>query len=158
MERRRTLGSEGEDLEKEFELLCEIDVSNFATMNSVMFEETCNCSEILLIWTDMENSTTLDSTVMVGINDIPVDCGRPRSSKNGNKLNGYTLYKLLNGCGTISLGATGAYNKTNFSGNPGNSVIPFNLIPITERFRKIKIYNGGTQYYAIAGTIKVYGR
>lgn len=145
-------------MEKEFELLGEIDVSEFAAMNSVIFEKTCNCSEILLIWTDMENSTTLDSTVMVEINDISADCGRPKTSKNGNKLNGYTLYKLLNGCGTISLGSMGAYNKTLFGGNPGNSVIPFNLMPITERFRKIKIYNSGTQYYATSGTIEVYGR
>ena len=158
MERRRTLGSEGEEMEKEFELLGEIDASKFASTNSVMFEKTCDCSEILLIWTDMENSTTLDSAVMVEINDILADCGRPRTSKNGNKLNGYTLYKLLNGCGTISLSVAGATNKTMYSGNPGNSMIPYNLMPITERFKKIKIYNSGTQYYAIAGTIKVYGR
>lgn len=39
-----------------------------------------------------------------------------------------------------------------------NVMIPYNLMPIAEKFRKIKIYNGGTQYYATSGTIKVYGR
>lgn len=58
MERRRILGSEAESMiNEEFELLGEIDVSNFAFVNSVMLEKTCDCSELLLIWTDMENST-----------------------------------------------------------------------------------------------------
>lgn len=105
MEGRRTLGSEVAEsmINEEFELLGEIDVSNFAFVNSVMFEKTCDCSELLLIWTDMENSTNTDSTVMVKINDIVADCGAPRTSKSGSKKNGYTLYKCLNGCGTIAV-------------------------------------------------------
>lgn len=160
MERRRTLGSEVTEsmINEEFELLGEIDVSNFAFVNSVMFEKTCDCSELLLIWTDMENSTNTDSAVMVKINDIAADCGTPRTSKRGSKKNGYTLYKCLNGCGTIAVSHTGAGSKTMYSGNAGNVMIPYNLMPIAEKFRKIKIYNGGTQYYATSGTIKVYGR
>lgn len=58
MLRRRALGNEVESMiNEEFELLGEIDVSNFAFVNSAMFEKTCDCSELLLIWTDMENST-----------------------------------------------------------------------------------------------------
>ena len=106
----------------------------------------------------MENSTNTDSTVMVNINDIAADCGAPRTSKKGSKRNGYTLYKCLNRCGTIAVSHTGAGSKTMYSGNAGNVMIPYNLMPIAEKFRKIKIYNGGTQYYATSGTIKVYGR
>lgn len=157
--RRRILGEVAESMiNEEFELLGEIDVSNFAFVNSVMFEKTCDCSELLLIWTDMENSTNTDSMVNVNINDIYVDCGTPKTSKSGSKRNGYTLYKCLNGCGTISVSHNGATSKTMYGGNAGNVVIPYNLMPITERFRKIKIYNVSTQYYATSGTIKVYGR
>jgi hypothetical protein len=64
----------------------------------------------------------------------------------------------LNGCGTIAVSHTGASSKTMYSGNAGNAMIPYNLMPIAEKFRKIRIYNGETQYYATSGTIKVYGR
>lgn len=159
MERRRILGEVAESMiNEEFELLGEIDVSNFAFVNSVMFEKTCDCSELLLIWTDMENSTDTDSAVIVMINDIVAKCGAPKTSKSGSKKNGYTLYKCLNGCGTIAVSHNGANSKTMYSGNAGNVMIPYNLMPIAEKFRKIEIYNSETKYYATSGTIKVYGR
>lgn len=156
--RRRILESEGDNVNEEFKLLGEIDVSNFASANAVMFEKECDCSEIVLIWTDMTNSSNLDSTLDMKINDIAVDCGKPKTSKNGSKANGYTFLKILNGCGTIVLCPNGSISKTMYNGNPGNVMIPYNLIPITSRFRKIKISNISTQYYATAGSIEIYGR
>ena len=142
----------------EFELLGEVDVSNFASVNTTIFTKSCNCNELLLVWQDMSNGANLDSNIKVEINDIFVECGNPRTARSGSKLSGYTLYKLLNGCGTISLSTNGATNKTMHSGNAGNAIIPYNLIPVTEKFTKIELCNVGTQYFATNGTIKIYGR
>lgn len=159
MERRRTLrAEEGNEMNTEFELLGEADVSNFAAVNTTIFLKSCNCNELLLVWEDMSNGANLDSNIKVKINNILVECGNPRTARSGSKLSGYTLYKLLNGCGTISLSTNGATQKTMYSGNAGNVMIPYNLIPVTEKFTKIELYNIGTQYFATSGTIKVYGR
>ena len=159
MERRRTIiGDETIDMNnKAFELLAEINVSEYAEANSVMLQKNIDCSELILVWEDIKNSTTTNSYIKVLINNQSIECGWILSG--GNKaLNGYSRIELLEGVGTVGTNTSGAILKTNYRGNGTAIECPYNLCPITERFFDLKIKNVETQYYAVSGIIKVYGR
>lgn len=159
MERRRTIiGDETIDMNnKAFELLAEINVSDYGKANSVMLQKSIDCSELILVWEDIKNSTTANSFIRVLINNQRIECGQILSGGN-TALSGYSRIELLEGVGTIGTNTTGALLKTNYRGNGSAYEHQYNLFPITERFFDLKIMNVETQYYAVSGTIKVYGR
>lgn len=159
MRRRRTIiGDETIDMNnKAFELLAEINVSDYAEANSVMLQKSIDCSELILVWEDIKNSTTTNSCINVLVNNQRIECGWILSGGN-TALNGYSRIELLEGVGTIGTNTSGAISKTNYRGGGMAHEHPYNLSPITERFFDLKIKNVETQYYAVSGTIKVYGR
>lgn len=158
MERRRTLGSEVENvMNEEYELLGEVDISKFGS-GETLFEKDCNCSEIVLIWNDMVNGSNTASTVDVLVNNVALGAGRPKTAKSGSALNGYSIIKILEGIGCLALNSSGAISRTMYAGNTQAVETPYNLLPITDRIKKIILKNSTTAYHATGGHIKIYGR
>ena len=147
----------------DFELIGTVDFSQegmAAASGGVTFEVT-DVSEIVLVYNDLVNSTSSNSTVWVLLNtssEYIESTLRPDSGKSGTPANGWVFIKPLPGVGLTGIQSSSAISATNYT--LGNAKTPYNMIPLASDFRitKISIQNPPTQYYAVGGTVKVYVR
>ena len=147
----------------DFELIGTVDFSQegmAAASGGVTFEVT-DVSEIVLVYNDLVNSTSSNSTVWVLLNissEHIESTLRPDSGKSGTPANGWVFIKPLPGVGLTGIQSSSAISATNYT--LGNAKTPYNMIPLASDFRitKISIQNPPTQYYAVGGTVKVYVR
>ena len=147
----------------DFELIGTVDFSQegmAAASGGVTFEVT-DVSEIVLVYNDLVNSTSSNSTVWVFLNissEHIESTLRPDSGKSGTPLNGWVFIKPLPGVGLAGIQSSSAASATNYT--LGNAKTPYNMIPLASDFRitKISVQNPPTQYYAVGGTVKVYVR
>ena len=147
----------------DFELIGTVDFSQegmAAASAGVDFEVT-DVSEIVLVYNDLVNSTSSQSSVWVYLNKSSGQIEsmlRPESGKSGTPLNGWVFIKPLPGVGLTGIQSSSAVSATNYT--LGNAKTPYNMIPLASDFRitKISIQNPPTQYYAVGGTVKVYVR
>ena len=147
----------------DFELIGTVDFSQdgmAVASGGVTFEVT-DVSEIVLVYNDLVNSTSSQSSVKVYLNisSEHIESGLcPDSGKSGVPLNGWVFIKPLPGVGLTGIQSSSAVSATNYT--LGNAKTPYNIIPLASDFRitKISIQNPPTQYYAVGGTVKVYAR
>ena len=147
----------------DFELIGTVDFSQegmAAAGGGVTFEVT-DVSEIVLVYNDLVNSTSSNSSVWVFLNESSEQIAsglRPDSGKSGTPLNGWVFIKPLPGVGLTGIQSSSAVSATNYT--LGNAKTPYNMIPLASDFRitKISIQNPPTQYYAVGGTVKAYVR
>lgn len=147
----------------DFELIGTVDFSQegmAAASAGVDFKVT-DVSEIVLVYNDLVNSTSSNSSVWVYLNKSSeyIESGlRPDSGKSGTPLNGWVFIKLLPGVGLTGIQSSSAVSATNYAVSPAKT--PYNIIPLASDFRiaEISIQNPPTQYYAVGGTVKVYVR
>ena len=146
-----------------FELIGTVDFSQegmAAASGGVTFEVT-DVSEIVLVYNDLVNSTSSNSSVLVYLNisNEQIESRlRPDSGKSGTPLSGWVFIKPLPGVGLTGIQSSSAVSATNYT--LGNAKTPYNMIPLASDFKitKISIQNPPTQYYAVGGTVKVYVR
>ena len=147
----------------DFELIGTVDFSQegmAAASGGVTFEVT-DVSEIVLVYNDLVNSTSSNSSVSVYLNKSSEHIEstlHPDSGKSGTPLNGWVFIKPLPGVGLTGIQSSSAISATNYT--LGNAKTPYNIIPLASDFRitGISIQNPPTQYYAVGGTVKVYVR
>ena len=147
----------------DFELIGTVDFSQegmAVASGGVTFEVT-DVSEIVLVYNDLVNSTSSNSSVWVYLNigsEQIESTLRPESGKSGTPLNGWVFIKPLPGVGLTGIQSSSAVSATNYT--LGNAKTPYNMIPLASDFKitKISIQNPPTQYYAVGGTVKVYVR
>lgn len=147
----------------DFELIGTVDFSRegmAAASAGVDFEVT-DVSEIVLVYNDLVNSTSSNSSVWVYLNKSSnkIESGlHPDSGKSGTPLNGWVFIKPLPGVGLTGIQSSSAVSATNYAVSPAKT--PYNIIPLASDFRiaEISIKNPPTQYYAVGGTVKVYVR
>ena len=147
----------------DFELIGTVDFSQegmAAASSGVTFEVT-DVSEIVLVYNDLVNSTSSNSSVWVYLNNSSGQIEsmlHPDSGKSGTPLNGWVFIKPLPGVGLTGIQSSSAGSATNYV--CGTAKTPYNMIPLASDFRitKISIRNPPTQYYAVGGTVKVYVR
>ena len=147
----------------DFELIGTVDFSQegmAAASSGVTFEVT-DVSEIVLVYNDLVNSTSSNSSVWVYLNISSEHIEsklRPDSGKSGTPLNGWVFIKPLPGVGLTGIQSSSAVSATNYT--LGTAKTPYNMIPLASDFRTtdISIQNPSTQYYAVGGTVKVYVR
>ena len=147
----------------DFELIGTVDFSQegMAAAGAGVSFEVSDVSEIVLVYNDLVNSTSSNSSVWVYLNisNEQIESRlRPDSGKSGTPLNGWVFIKPLPGVGLTGIQSSSAVSATNYT--LGNAKTPYNIIPLASDFRitKISIQNPPTQYYAVGGTVKVYVR
>lgn len=147
----------------DFELIGTVDFSQegMAAASAGVNFEVSDVSEIVLVYNDLVNSTSNNSSVNVYLNKSSklIESGlHPISGKSGTPLNGWVFIKLLPGVGLTGIQNDGNTSATNYSLDYAK--IPRNIIPLASDFRITEIYirNPPTQYYAVGGTVKVYVR
>lgn len=147
----------------DFELIGTVDFSQegMAAASAGVNFEVSDVSEIVLVYNDLVNSTSSNSSVNVYLNKSSklIESGlHPISGKSGTPLNGWVFIKLLPGVGLTGIQNDGNTSATNYSF--GYAKMPYNIIPLASDFRITEIYirNPPTQYYAVGGTVKVYVR
>ena len=146
-----------------FELIGTVDFSQegMAAASAGVDFEVSDVSEIVLVYNDLVNSTSSNSTVWVYLNisNEQIESRlRPDSGKSGTPLSGWVFIKPLPGVGLTGIQSSSAVSATNYT--LGNAKTPYNMIPLASDFKitKISIQNPPTQYYAVGGTVKVYVR
>ena len=147
----------------DFELIGTVDFSQegmAAASGGVTFEVT-DVSEIVLVYNDLVNSTSSNSTVWVLLNissEHIESTLRPDSGKSGTPLNGWVFIKPLPGVGLAGIQSSSAVSATNYTLSTAKT--PYSMVPLASDFRitKISVQNPPTQYYAVGGTVKVYVR
>ena len=155
--RRRLMMAMEDDEVKEWNYVASIDFSQMANANAKSEEYSIQASEILIIWNDVGNSSTLDSTVPCVLNGENLNIPVCKSGKSDTLLNGYTRIELLKGIGTFFEVSAGAVSKDNNSPNAG-LYVPYNLIPIIDEYKTLQIRQPSTQYFATSGTLEIYAR
>ena len=146
-----------------FELIGTVDFSQegMAAANAGVNFEVSDVSEIVLVYNDLVNSTSSNSSVWVSLKKSSEQIEsmlRPDSGKSGTPLNGWVFIKPLPGVGLTGIQGSSAISATNYT--VGTAKTPYNMIPLASDFRitEISVYNPPTQYYAVGGTVKVYVR
>lgn len=147
----------------DFALVGVVDFSqaNMAVVNSEAGFELSDASEILLISNSLVNGSSVNSAVLVyieqGSEKIRLDLA-PASGKSGTPLSGWVFLKRLPGVGLTGVQSAGALSASNY--RTGNALIPYNILPLPPAFRinKISIANPPTQYFTVGGTVAVYAR
>ena len=146
-----------------FELIGTVDFSQegMAAASAGVDFEVSDVSEIVLVYNDLVNSTSSNSSVWVDLKKSSQKIEsllRPESGKSGSPLNGWVFIKPLPGVGLTGIQSSSAVSAINYT--LGNAKTPYNMIPLASDFRitEISIYNPPTQYYAVGGTVKVYVR
>ena len=147
----------------DFELIGTVDFSQegMAAANARVDFKVTDVSEIVLVYNDLVNSTSSNSSVWVYLNKSSeyIESGlHPDSGKSGAPLNGWVFIKLLPGVGLTGIQSSSAVSATNYAVSPAKT--PYNIIPLASDFRiaEISIANPPTQYYAVGGIVKVYVR
>ena len=147
----------------DFELIGTVDFSQegMAAASARVDFEVSDVSEIVLVYNDLVNSTSSNSTVWVFLNissEHIESTLRPDSGKSGTPLNGWVFIKPLPGVGLTGIQSSSAVSATNYTVSTAKT--PYNMIPLASDFNitKITIKNPPTQYYAVGGTVKVYVR
>ena len=147
----------------DFELIGTVDFSQegMAAASAGVNFEVSDVSEIVLVYNDLVNSTSSNSTVWVflSISSEHIESTlRPDSGKSGTPLNGWVFIKPLPGVGLAGIQSSSAISATNYSLSTAKT--PYNMVPLASDFRitKISVQNPPTQYYAVGGTVKVYVR
>ena len=146
-----------------FELIGTVDFSQegMAAASAGVDFEVSDVSEIVLVYNDLVNSTSSNSTVWVSLKKSSEHIEstlRPDSGKSGTPLNGWVFIKPLPGVGLTGIQSSSAVSATNYSLSTAKT--PYNMIPLASDFKitEISVYNPPTQYYAVGGTVKVYVR
>ena len=146
-----------------FELIGTVDFSQegMAAASAGVNFEVSDVSEIVLVYNDLVNSTSSNSSVNVlfNISNEQIESRlRPDSGKSGTPLNGWVFIKPLPGVGLAGIQSSSNISATNYT--VSNAKTPYNIIPLASDFRITEIYiqNPPTQYYAVGGTVKVYVR
>ena len=140
-----------------FEKIGTIDLSTMAEVYLGVEYTVTDVTEIVLVWTGMTNTTTVDSNLYVMFNgNTELNTLGPRTGKAGSPLNGYSYFKILEGVGILAIVGRGAKNNTNYTTN--GAELLYNLIPEKEKIQKLRIRQPSTQYYADAGIVDVYVR
>ena len=147
----------------DFELIGTVDFSQegMAAANAGVDFEVTDVSEIVLVYNDLVNSTSSNSSVRVFLNidsEQIESTLRPESGRSGTPWNGWVFIKPLPGVGLTGIQSSSAVSATNYTVSTAKT--PYNMIPLASDFRitKISIQNPPTQYYAVGGTVKVYVR
>lgn len=147
----------------DFELIGTVDFSQegMAAASARVDFKVTDVSEIVLVYNDLVNSTSSNSSVWVYLNKSSENIKsefHPDSGKSGTPLNGWVFIKPLPGVGLTGIQSSSAYSATNYT--LGTAKTPYNMIPLASDFRiaEISIKNPPTQYYAVGGTVKVYVR
>lgn len=146
-----------------FELIGTVDFSQegMAAANAGVDFEVSDVSEIVLVYNDLVNSTSSNSSVWVSLKKSSEQIEstlRPDSGKSGTPLNGWVFIKPLPGVGLTGIQSSSAISAINYSLSSAKTL--YNMIPLASDFKitEISIYNPPTQYYAVGGTVKVYVR
>ena len=146
-----------------FELIGTVDFSQegMAAASAGVNFEVSDVSEIVLVYNDLVNSTSSNSSVNVLFNKSSKKIEsklQPDSGKSGTPLNGWVFIKPLPGVGLAGIQSSSNISATNYT--VSNAKTPYNIIPLASDFRITEIYirNPPTQYYAVGGTVKVYVR
>ena len=146
-----------------FELIGTVDFSQegMAAASAGVDFQVSDVSEIVLVYNDLVNSTSSNSSVWVSLKKSSEQIEstlRPESGKSGTPLNGWVFIKPLPGVGLAGIQGSSAISATNYSLSTAKT--PYNMIPLASDFKitEISIYNPPTQYYAVGGTVKVYVR
>ena len=147
----------------DFELIGTVDFSQegMAAANASVDFKVTDVSEIVLVYNDLVNSTSSNSSVWVYLNKSSnkIQSGlHPDSGKSGTPLNGWVFIKPLPGVGLTGIQSSSNISATNYTVSTAKT--PYNIIPLASDFRiaEISIQNLPTQYYAVGGTVKVYVR
>ena len=147
----------------DFELIGTVDFSQegMAAASAGVNFEVSDVSEIVLVYNDLVNSTSSNSSVNVLFNKSSKKIEtmlHPVSGKSGTPSNGWVFIKPLPGVGLTGIQSSSNISATNYT--VSNAKTPYNIIPLASDFRITEIYirNPPTQYYAVGGTVKVYVR
>jgi hypothetical protein len=147
--------------EKRFELIGTIDFSTdeMAKMSSKVEYDVNEATEILAVWTDMVNTSSSHSHVVLNVNgNYSYSVDLAKTSKSGGVLNGYTRIKIYEGIGATFEISSPAISATNYTHIGGATETSYVLLPLTEKINKLRVGNPGTQYYAVGGILKIYAR
>jgi hypothetical protein len=154
-------GSSSGGGERKFELIGTIDFSTaeMAKASSYVEYDVKDITEILAVWTDMVNTSTTNSSVILQVNgDFSSFINLGKSSKSGGVLNGYTKLTVYEGVGTTVEISAGATTATNYNPIGAAEETTYNLLPLKEKINKMRVGNPPTQYYAVGGILKIYAR
>jgi hypothetical protein len=147
--------------ERKFELVGTIDFSTAEMAKAGAYVEYAveGVSEILAVWTNMVNTSTTNSSVILQVNgDFSYSINLGKTSKSGGVLNGYTKLTVYEGVGTAVEISAGATIATNYNPMGAAEETTYNLLPLKEKINKMRVGNPPTQYYAVGGILKIYAR
>ena len=148
--------SGGGGTEREWTVLGDIDISTFGG-GSIELTGLDNFTEFYVTWGNVMSESTTASGYSLSINGISIVSSAVPISKSGTTIYGWT-YARYNGLIWEIQRSAGAVSQTNVTLNNVNGMFPYNHPFNVGAATKLLLNRPISEYVAVSGNIKIYGR
>ena len=132
-----------------------IDVEITEATSSFLKNGLNNCTEIYVVWGDIQNATSTDSMLVLEINDVMVNNSFVLNKKSKSSVYGYSTAKY-NGQVWLTMRSGGAISSENIS--PHSLSSPYNTVANVGKATKIKMTVLNSMYAPVSGKLEVWAR